>query len=167
MLWGRQHHTLDMELFGPNSWLTGMYLAALKAGAEIAEHLGETESAAEYRQIFARGKAWADENLFNGEYYYQDIDLGDKSIVDAYADDLVIQGGSAQKAYWTEEHGEIKYQIGAGSSIDQVLGQWHASLYGLGEIFDPEKVKMASAAIFKYNYKPLMRNAYNRTASTA
>ncbi len=161
VLWGRQHHTLDMELFGPNSWLTGMYLAALKAGAEIAEHLGETESAAEYRQIFARGKAWADENLFNGEYYYQDIDLGDKSIVDAYADDLVIQGGSAQKAYWTEEHGEIKYQIGAGSSIDQVLGQWHASLYGLGEIFDPEKVKMASAAIFKYNYKPLMRNAYN------
>ena len=42
-----------------------------------------------------------------------------------------------------------------------MLGQWHASLYGLGEIFDPEKVKMASAAIFKYNYKPLMRNAYN------
>ena len=30
---GRQHHTLDMELFGPNSWLTGFYLAALKAGA--------------------------------------------------------------------------------------------------------------------------------------
>ena len=22
VLWGRQHHTLDMELFGPNSWLT-------------------------------------------------------------------------------------------------------------------------------------------------
>ena len=24
VLWGRQHHTLDMELFGPNAWLTGM-----------------------------------------------------------------------------------------------------------------------------------------------
>ncbi|MBQ7901010.1 MAG: hypothetical protein IJ365_03470, partial [Clostridia bacterium] len=24
---GRQHHTLDMELFGPSSWLEGMYLA--------------------------------------------------------------------------------------------------------------------------------------------
>ena len=33
VLWGRQHHTLDMELFGPNSWLTGFYLGALKAGA--------------------------------------------------------------------------------------------------------------------------------------
>ena len=28
VLTGRQHHTLDMELFGPNSWLTGFYLAA-------------------------------------------------------------------------------------------------------------------------------------------
>ena len=45
VLWGRQHHTLDMELFGPNAWLTGFYLGALKAGAEMAEHLGESESA--------------------------------------------------------------------------------------------------------------------------
>ncbi len=123
VLWGRQHHTLDMELFGPNSWLTGMYLAALKAGAEIAEHLGETESAAEYRQIFARGKAWADENLFNGEYYYQDIDLGDKNIVDAYADDLVIQGGTNAEGLLDRGAGRRNHRIGAGSSIDQVLGQ--------------------------------------------
>ena len=38
VLWGRQHHTLDMELFGPNAWLTGFYLGALKAAAEMAEH---------------------------------------------------------------------------------------------------------------------------------
>ena len=37
ILTGRQHHTLDMELFGPNAWLTGFYLAALKACAEMAE----------------------------------------------------------------------------------------------------------------------------------
>ncbi len=161
VLTGRQHHTLDMELFGPNSWLTGMYLGALKAGAEMAEHLGDQETADEFMSIFEKGKAWADENLFNGEYYFQHIDLSDRSIVESYADDLVIQGGSALQAYWTEEHKEIKYQIAEGSSIDQVLAQWHASLYGLGEIFDPEQVKQACAAIFKYNYIPVMRNAYN------
>ena len=161
VLTGRQHHTLDMELFGPNSWLTGMYLGALKAGAEMALHLGDRETAAEYRAIFERGKAWADEHLFNGEYYYQQVDLSDKSIIESYADDLVIQGGSALNAYWTEEHQEIKYQIAEGSSIDQVLAQWHASLYGLGEIFDPEQVRQASAAIYKYNYIPVMRDAYN------
>ena len=37
-------------------------------------------------------------------------------------------GGSTMDAYWDEEHKEIKYQIGEGSSIDQVLGQWHALL---------------------------------------
>jgi uncharacterized protein (DUF608 family) len=162
VLWGRQHHTLDMELFGPNSWLTGFYLGALKAGAEMAEHLGETETAAEYRAIFARGKAWVDEHLFNGEYYYQRIDLKDKRIVEAFAaDDAVLQGGSTLAAYWNDEHQEIKYQIGEGSSIDQVLAQWHASLYGLGEIFDPQQVRQANAAIFKYNFIPVMRDVYN------
>ncbi|MFN2203881.1 MAG: GH116 family glycosyl-hydrolase, partial [Caldilineaceae bacterium] len=161
VLTGRQHHTLDMELFGPNSWLTGMYLGALKAGAEMARHLGDEDAADEYGTVFERGKVWADEHLFNGEYYYQQIDLSDKGIVESYEDDLVIQGGSALQAYWTEEHKEIKYQIAEGSSIDQVLAQWHASLYGLGEIFDPDQVRQACAAIYKYNYVPIMRDAYN------
>ena len=48
VLEGRQHQTLDTELFGPNSWLTGFYLAALKAAAEMAQHLGDTGAATEY-----------------------------------------------------------------------------------------------------------------------
>ena len=52
ILEGRQHHTLDMELFGPSAWLEGMYLAALRAGAEMAEHFGEKERAEEYRRLF-------------------------------------------------------------------------------------------------------------------
>lgn len=162
VLWGRQHHTLDMELFGPNAWLTGMYLAALKAGAEMAEHLGDAASAAEYRTIFARGKTWADATLFNGEYYIQRIDLHDSSIVEAFAEDeLVLVGNSTMEAYWDEEHQEIKYQIGDGSSIDQLLGQWHASLYGLGEIFDPAQVRSANAAIYRHNFIPVMGEVYN------
>jgi hypothetical protein len=73
----------------------------------------------------------------------------------------VLTGGSVVDAYWTAEHGEIKYQIAEGSSIDQVLGQWHASLYGLGEIFDPEQVRQANAAIYKHNYIPRMGDVYN------
>lgn len=162
VLWGRQHHTLDMELFGPNSWLTSMYLGALKAGAEMAEALGEPTTAAEYRAIFERGKAWADQHLFTGEYYIQRIDLNDRSIVAAFEGDAdSLHKHTALKAYWNEEHGEIKYQISAGSSIDQTLGQWHASLYGLGEILDAAQVKQANAAIFKYNFIPRMGEVYN------
>lgn len=41
---GRQHHTLDMELFGPNSWPEGFYLGALNAAAEMADYLGEADA---------------------------------------------------------------------------------------------------------------------------
>lgn len=41
VLEGRQHHTLDMELFGPSSWLEGFYLGALKAASEMAQALGD------------------------------------------------------------------------------------------------------------------------------
>ncbi len=162
VLTGRQHHTLDMELFGPNSWLTGFYLGALKAASEMAESIGDVATASEYHAIFERGKAWVDANLFNGEYYVQKVDLADRALVESYGpQDDALKGGSALDAYWNSEHNEIKYQIGEGSSIDQVLAQWHASLYGLGDLHDPEQVKQACAAIYKYNYVPEMSQVYN------
>ena len=151
VLWGRQHHTLDVELFGPNSWLTGYYLAALKAAAEMASHLGERAFADELIELFARGKKWADKNLFNGEYYHQLIDLKDRSIAKRFD----------AMQYWNAEHKELKYQIGEGSEIDQIIAQWHANLYGLGEIFDPKQVRTALKSIFKYNFRPRMREHFN------
>jgi hypothetical protein len=154
VLHGRQHHTLDMELFGPNSWLTGFYLGALKAGAEMAAHLGENVTAEEWRVLFEKGKAWVDEHLFNGEYYQQVIDLKDRAA-------LENSGTDAVAVYWNDEHEEIKYQIGEGCEIDQVLAQWHADLYGLGEIFDPKQTRKALESIFRHNFKRPMRDHYN------
>jgi len=151
-----------MELFGPNSWLTGFYLGALKAASEMAESIGDVATASHYHVIFERGKAWVDANLFNGEYYVQRVDLGDRALVESYGpQDDALKGGSALDAYWNAEHSEIKYQIGEGSSIDQVLAQWHASLYGLGDLHDPDQVKQACAAIYKYNFVPEMSQVYN------
>ncbi|HJC57934.1 MAG TPA: hypothetical protein H9700_11345 [Candidatus Eisenbergiella intestinipullorum] len=143
---GRQHHTLDMELFGPNSWLTGFYLAALKAAGEMAEHLGEAGDARRYREMFQKGKQWADENLFNGSYYGQRADLTDRSLIDGYGEEL-------KDAYWNEEAGEVKYQIGNGCAIDQVVACWHAALCGLGEIFDEGQVKTALRSLYRNNFK--------------
>lgn len=163
VLTGRQHHTLDMELFGPNSWLTGFYLAALKAGSEMANHLGDEQTAQKYIDIFHRGKAWVDSNLFNGEYYYHCIDLEDKSILEYFDSDEAgtLIGGSTLEAYWDEERGEIKYQVGEGCIIDQVLAQWHANLIGLGEIFDPDNTRKAIYAVYKNNFKKRIREVFN------
>ncbi len=153
VLEGRQHHTLDMELFGPSSWLQGFYLAALKCGAEMARHLGEPETAAEYETLFKKGKEWCDQNLFNGKWYCQKLDLTDKSVLAPYPD--------AEGTYWNAESSEIKYQIGEGCGIDQCLAQWHANLCGIGEIFDKEQLRTALKSIYEHNFLPDMRRHYN------
>lgn len=161
VLEGRQHHTLDMEVFGPCSWLNGFYQAALKAAAQIARILGHEEEAQEYQAIFEKGKAWVDEHLFNGEYYQQQVDLTDKGLLEVYDSGVTLDGVDTMGAYWNEEAGQIKYQIGNGSSIDQVVGQWHANLAGLGDVFDREKVKKALRAVYRYNFKNPIRNCFN------
>lgn len=151
VLEGRQHHTLDMELFGPSSWLEGMYLAALKAAAEMAEFLGDTAKKEEYTKLFESGYDWTKQNLFNGKYFIQLVDLENKDIVDHF--DCA--------GYFNDEKKQLKYQIGEGSEIDQMLGQWHANICGLGDIFDKKQRHTALESMMKNNFKPSLRNVAN------
>lgn len=152
VLEGAQHNTLDMEVFGPSGWLQSFYLTALKAGAEMAEYLGEKEKALEYRTIFKKGSDWCNKNLFNGEYFFHKIDLKDKSIVDKF---------NMADSYWNEEQNEIKYQIAEGCDIDQLCGQWHATINGLGRVFDKQKTKSALNSIYTYNHLESVRELAN------
>ena len=151
VLEGRQHHTLDMELFGPAAWLQGFYLGALKSAAEMAQFLGEHEKHAEYIEIFDKGYAWTKQNLFNGEYFTHEIDLNDVKIPESFG----------AMSYWNAEAGEIKYQIGDGCSIDQLCAQWHANICGIGDLFDKSQRKTALENMYKNNFKTTMRNFTN------
>jgi len=155
ILTGRQHHTLDMELFGPNSWLTGFYLAALKAASEMARSLGDSERSNDYFQLFERGRLWVQENLFNGKYFCQKVDLHDPAVLDSFAEGSTLIGKSTKEAYWDEESNQIKYQIGQGCEIDQLVGQWHANIAGLGRIFDQASSKTALRSLFDNNFKSM------------
>lgn len=152
ILEGRQHHTLDMELFGPSSWLQGLYLLALDCAAEMADFLGQEKRAEMYRSLYKNGKEYLNTALFNGSYYCQRIDLFDRSIVDRFG---------AGERYWNAEAGEIKYQIAEGCSIDQMLADWHAALIGKAGVFEPEKKKRALASLYQNNYKSSMRGQTN------
>ena len=156
VLEGRQHHTLDMELFGPNSWLSGFYLAALKACSEMAAILDDKELSDEYKRLFDSGREWVNSNLFNGHFYTQIIDIHDKSIMERYNQD-----GTAVSSYWDDERREIKYQICGGCGIDQVVAQWHANICGLGSVFDPIKVRKSLESIYTYNFRLSMRETAN------
>ncbi len=151
---GRQHHTLDMELFGPNAWLNTFYLAALKAAAEMAERVGDADAEA-YRDLYRKGREYTETELFNGEYFIQKVDLNDEHVLDPYEGGSMV--GSARASYWNEETQELKYQIGEGCGIDQVLAQWMSDMSGLGEVLDDEKVASALQAIYKHNFYPELR----------
>ncbi len=122
---GIHHNTLDIEYHGPETVCGSMYLSALRAGEEMALYLGDYETAKEYRKVFESGRKLSDEKLFDGEYYFQ----------------LIPEGS------------EIPFQYGHGCICDQVLGQWHARMYGLGDIYDPDHVKSAIASVFRYNFR--------------
>jgi non-lysosomal glucosylceramidase len=163
VLWGRQHHTLDMELFGPNSWLTTMYIAALTAASRMADAIGDPAFAQECREMAAKGGTYVDRELFNGRYYAQKLDLADRSVLIPFDQNRKagVLSDSFMEAYWSAEYGEIKYQIADGCLTDQILGQWHADMAGLGDLLDPEKVRTALKSVFDENYRPSLRDHFN------
>jgi hypothetical protein len=152
-----------MELFGPSSWLTTFYLGALAAGSIMAEAMDDPAFAEECQELAARGGAYVDRELFNGRYYAQKINLSDRSVLTPFAEHRKagVLSEPFLEAYWSEEYGEIKYQIGEGCLADQILGQWHADIAGLGDLLDPENVRTALKTVFNENYRPSLRDHFN------
>ncbi|MCX8038083.1 MAG: non-lysosomal glucosylceramidase [Candidatus Sumerlaeia bacterium] len=119
-----QWHTYDVAAFGPNSFLGSYYLAALRAGEEMALRAGDAQTAERYRKIFEAGRANLVKLTWNGEYFQQN-----------YPD------------YMTKGR-----QWGPGCLADQVIGQWWAHQLGLGYVLPKEYVRRALESVFKYNW---------------
>jgi len=140
---GVQHNTYDIEFIGPNPFCGMWYLAALRAGEEMAGALGDTTTAAEYQRIFQSGSKWIDANLFNGEFYIQKIGSIRK--------DDIARGLQAGMGTVDTEH--PAYQVGEGCLSDQLMGQYFAFIAGLGLLVDRGHIQKALGSIWKYNYK--------------
>jgi len=143
VLEGVQHNTYDVEFYGPNPQCGIYYLAALRAGEEMAREVGDGASAAEYRRLFENGSKWIDANLFNGEYYVQRI-RGVKR--DGIAKSLMSAMGS-------ENTETPEYQVGEGCLVDQLVGQYLADLTGLGPLLKPANIRKTLESIYRYNRK--------------
>lgn len=130
---GIQHNTYDIEFVGPNPLTALFYLGALEAGARMAQHLGEDDSAQTYREMAERGRVRIESELFNGDYFIQRYDPKEAS----------------------------ECQFGTGCLSDQLLGQCMASLTGLGEIINHAMTCKALQAIFRNNWKKELRDHAN------
>ena len=125
VLEGAQPNTLDAAWFGKISFISSLYLAALRAGERMATDLGDDEFAQRCQQIAKRGETSILET-FNGEYFVQIED--------------------------PEHTGAIG--VGPGCYIDQVFGQTWAHWTNLGHLFDRDKQLSALRALWKYNFVP-------------
>ncbi len=121
-----QHNTYDVDFYGPNTFVGALYLAALRAGEEMAREMGETEYADKLRGIFEKGSRWTEEQLWNGEYFFQEVDL--------------------------QEH--ERHQYGPGCLSDQLFGQNWAHQMSLGYVYSPDKVRRAMESVWQYNWAP-------------
>ncbi len=146
---GVQHNTFDLEFFGPNPQCGIWYLAALRAGEEMARAVGDTAAADRYRRLFENGSKWIDANLFNGDYYIQRIRAIPGSQI---AEGLMSARGADDPAHPEE------FQMGEGCLVDQLTGQYLAYVAGLGDLLDPRNVRKALQSIYKLNYKRSLRD---------
>ena len=155
---GCQHNTMDVEYYGPNPQMGVWYLGALRAAEEMARYLGEDDFAATCRNLFERGKAWIDENLFNGQYYEHEIrPPKDKSEI---APSLLIGMGAKDPT-------RPDYQLGSGCLVDQLVGQYMAHVCDLGYLLEPANVRRTLRSIMKYNLRESMYGHFNCMRSYA
>ncbi|MGJ8653772.1 MAG: GH116 family glycosyl hydrolase [Opitutaceae bacterium] len=117
-----QHNTLDGDFMGCSSWIGSMYLAALEAAARMADLMGDSAKATEWRKIRESGKQLQDERLWNGEYYIQE------------------QGKKRSQDYLD------------GCHIDQILGEWWADQLDIDRCYPKERSRKAMESLLKYNF---------------
>src|SRR5262249_37467456 len=61
------------RVHGDSAYSGGLYLAALRAGEEIAKLLGDNTQAQQYRALFTKGQKSFNDKLWTGEYFRYDV----------------------------------------------------------------------------------------------
>jgi uncharacterized protein (DUF608 family) len=122
---GYQPNTYDCAVHGHNTFITSLYLAALRAMEEMAKTTGDNQLAEECRSRFEVGRTKIDGECWNGEYFVQK----------------------------PEPEKSMEMQYGTGCHVDQVFGQWWAHILDLGPILPKEHVRTALQSIVRHNWR--------------
>jgi len=154
------HNTYDIEFWGPDGMCTSFYLGALTAFIEMSKVVGS--SFEDYETLLNKGKTYMETELYDGEYFIQKVvweGLKAPSPVEVARTSLNI--GYSDEALELMKQEGPQYQYGKGCLSDGVLGMWMASVCGLEEVIDNDKVKSNLVAIHKYNLRKLLYNHSN------
>ncbi|HZK65525.1 MAG TPA: GH116 family glycosyl hydrolase, partial [Puia sp.] len=144
------HNTYDIEFWGPEGMCTSFYLGALTAIIELGNYLKKDMD--RYRDLLAKGSAYLETRLYNGEYFFQQIEYKSLNAPDPSTAKSFGGEYSAEAMEILKKEGP-KYQYGAGCLSDGVLGAWIGSMCGLDPFIDRQKIRNHLLAVHKYNFK--------------
>lgn len=152
------HNTYDIEFWGPDGMCTSFYLGALSAFVEMGKALKEPVK--EYTKLLEKGKKFMETELFDGEYFIQKIQWEGLQAPNPL--EVMSFGGTySEEAQALLKKEGPKYQYGTGCLSDGILGMWMASVCGLDEVLDNEKVKSHLTSVYKYNLKHDLTDHFN------
>jgi uncharacterized protein (DUF608 family) len=120
---GHQWNTYDCAVSGENTFIGSQYLCALAAAEQMAQVIGDAESATRWRPVREAGMRNQNERLWNGSYYVQ-------------------KPGTPPANDYNN-----------GCHSDQLLGQWWAHQLDLGYLYPIDRVQAALAAVVKHNVR--------------
>jgi uncharacterized protein (DUF608 family) len=152
MLEEPHHNTYDIEFWGPDGMCTSFYLGALRAISEMGTFLGE--DVGKYQDLYQKGRNAMETELYNGEYFIQNIKWQGLESPDPVETAAKAMGTSySDEALKLLREEGPKYQYGKGCLSDGVLGAWIAQMCGIGNIIDSVKVSGHLNSVYRYNFK--------------
>jgi len=144
------HNTYDIEFWGADGMHTSFYIGALNAMIAMGKFLGKDVST--YHQLVERGKKFMETELYNGEYFIQEIQFSGLNASNP-ATAKSFGGEYSEEAKQLLQKEGPKYQYGKGCLSDGVLGAWIARMCGLEDPVDSATIKSHLLAVHKYNLK--------------
>ena len=143
--------TYESEFWGADGMCNSFYAAALEAMVEICKGLGEDSG--RYEELYEKCRAYMENELWNGEYFYHKVrwtglDAKDPTRLTGIND----QAYSPEALALLEKEGP-KYQYGTGCLSDGIIGSWMALCAGLDDPLDSDKVAGHLRSVYKYNLK--------------
>ncbi|MDN5724588.1 MAG: non-lysosomal glucosylceramidase, partial [Propionibacteriales bacterium] len=126
ILRGSQWNTLDGAWFGEIPWLSGLYIASLRAAAAMAGEIGDDAAVQRWTTVAEQGSAFLSSQLFNPDYGYF-----------VHRVDPVRKGAA---------------NTNRGCHIDQMYGQTYASQLGLPRVFDQDQSRTALGKLYANNF---------------
>ncbi|MDR0749619.1 MAG: hypothetical protein LBF62_08620 [Tannerellaceae bacterium] len=121
-----QPNTYDIAFNGANTYVGGLYLAALRACEQMALIMKDSVAANQYKTIYEAGSKNTMDRLWNETfgYFIQDVD---------------------EKEY-------PLYQYGKGCLSDQLFGQSWSDLLRLGNLYPEYTIDKTLRSVWKYNW---------------